>query len=79
MTANPKAKTIAIDPSLLNVRSARPAKPVHADITPELISDLVDNFYAAAPLCSPTRASCLTGRTIGVANNQETKRHQDWH
>ena len=47
MTTNSKAKTITIDPTLLNVRSARPAKPVHPEITPRLISNLVDNVYAS--------------------------------
>ncbi len=42
-----KGGNISIDPSLLSVRPARPAKPVHEDITPEGISALVDNFYEA--------------------------------
>ena len=37
-------------------------------ITPHLdqmaeVGVIFDHFYAAAPLCSPTRASCLTGRS----------------
>ncbi|MEM7427939.1 MAG: group III truncated hemoglobin [Pseudomonadota bacterium] len=47
MSETSKGRTVTIDPALLSVRAARPARPVHEDISEERISDLVESFYAA--------------------------------
>ncbi|TWT75435.1 Arylsulfatase [Allorhodopirellula solitaria] len=47
-----------------DLKSFRPESPIHTPHLDEMAASGItfDRFYAAAPVCSPTRGSCLTGR-----------------